>query len=266
MDRIKFYKFKPLNTIQDLNQIEDYLNQYVWLTKLSDFNDPFEQSFRFASDPAALMPGTFLFNHHYAYFKQNEPSLTEKDFIKRMQSDEFRKELLKQNEKLIMDYFANHGALCLTTDSSNIPMWAHYANNHQGYCLIFELDFSMIFEQTSMLRENQPQYKQNILEGKEIISFAALSDEKLNFAFLKVNYSGVFPVISIERFLELTNSYDRARYIIQNSVGTKYEQWKYEKEFRLIANLCSKAGGLMSLKRYAPFLKITGIIMGSRFN
>jgi hypothetical protein len=55
--------------------------------------------------------------------------------------------------------------------------------------------------------------------------------------------------------------YSSAQYLFKNSFGVKYEQWSYEKEYRLLVNANSKECGLMDLK-ILPFIKVTGLILG----
>lgn len=70
-----------------------------------------------------------------------------------MGSNEFLRPTKQQMSMLLMlvgtsikNFFPLYGVLCLTPDSSNIPMWAHYGYYHQGYCVIFEMDLDYIYD------------------------------------------------------------------------------------------------------------------------
>ena len=161
-------------------------------------------------------------------------------------------------------------------------MWAHYADNHQGYCIVFEIDFDEIYK---ILEKDHPfkndrtgfdSFVKNIVNPdcgtREILHFTQELDPDKKFIFTKVSYENIPPEIKetmlaqkdIESIqIHHGNPYYLNKYIIQNSVGVKFKQWEYENEYRLISNACGERFGLMHLKGY-PFLKIAGIIMGEK--
>lgn len=42
---LKFYKYQPMAEEKHFSFLQNYLEQKIWLTALSDFNDPFEGCF-----------------------------------------------------------------------------------------------------------------------------------------------------------------------------------------------------------------------------
>lgn len=163
------------------------------------------------------------------------------------------------------------GVLSLLDSESNIPMWAHYANNHRGYCVIFELDFSHIFRlMPKFQQKDQPEFMNTIPTGEEMLQFQHedKNGQIINFCFTKIRYQETIPVIYRSKFERLFQENDNEckRYVIKNTIGVKYKQWEYENEYRLISNLTSEKGNLYDMQGYMPFLKVTGVIMGYKLS
>lgn len=102
----QYYRYQPINkqTILNLN------NQKNWISDPFEFNDPFEFS---------------LFEHEY----QDD----EGDIIK-MSSEEV--DVVKGYKESINDL----GVICYSSNQYNLLLWAHYADNHRGMCLVFEVE------------------------------------------------------------------------------------------------------------------------------
>ena len=263
---MKFYKYQSLSEAEHFEFVKNYISQRVWITPLKNFNDPFEGRFRFVSfTPEFLLSNSEVFDVILQeHIKIEGPSFTANDLKERLLSGEFRKELKKP--RVVRDMLSNHGALCLTASNNNIPMWAYYADNHKGCCIEFELDFSYIKDNAGILDEQIDEFKNGVLNGTDIISFNLNSELDREFAFVKVGYSDDLPVIEADKAASIKNSYDQSEYIIRNSVGVKFKQWEHEREYRLVTNSNSESGGLLQLNGYAPFLRVTGIILGSKID
>ena len=101
------------------------------------------------------------------------------------------------------------GVSCFSKSCSELLMWAHYANKHTGICV--EYDFS------------------------------ALSCNATNVLLVPVNYTNERPLIPIEKLMEYKESVNpnaMAPEVIAEIVKTflaKSKNWKYEKEWRLLA-------------------------------
>lgn len=275
----KLFSYKPFNQLEHLTQLKNYMNQKVWFTRLGDFNDPFEGRLQFKmADPEQILKNDKLLNKYYELFKSEYPDLTIeyfKDELRKPDAKNYIGKIVKQNDR-----FLDHGAICLTGTNSNMPMWAHYANNHQGYCLVFEIDLNFIREKIrKSLISMYPQYSkisydferyfrnvfepgQDISEQDVLVITQPADDPDKTIYFFKVRYSDTpssVMEVNLNDFL-----YEREKHILLNSAGLKFKQWEYEQEYRLLVNANSKVCGLMDLRGY-PFIKITGVILGEKF-
>lgn len=265
------YHYKPLKNLENITNLKNYLNQKIWFTRLDKFNDPFEGTLYYKpATPKDVLMSPELFENYYMALNKLSPSLTR---------DDFRGQLEKEEDEAIGDSFLTnynqtHGALCLTPSNSNIPMWAHYADNHQGYCVIFKLDFDEIYNicgSNFSSREEFDGYISCVVqpssaEKQEILSFTQALDIDKKIVFTKVIYSdepSAIDEVDIQALLAniKNDHYGYIKYIIKNSVSVKFLQWNYENEYRLIVNTNSIASGLLDLRGY-PFLKVTGVILG----
>lgn len=270
----KFYKYQSCNSKYFEENLKNLFSQKIYLASKSNLNDPFEGSFRFRNSVAprelAQAQGV-AFDNFLKQCQKNEPNLTAEELRKNLNSEEWN----QCCEKLMVkEFFKNHGILCLTSDSSNIPMWAHYGDNYKGYCVAFELDFDWLINH--IIKDNnliipipedmRNKYIYQILVGEEIISFILAKNPEILGVFAKIDYRDEPPTLHMSEFNKINNQneHEGVKYIVKNSIGVKFKQWWYEEEYRLILNLNSKIGGYMSLPHHAPFLKVTGIILGDK--
>ncbi|STO91735.1 DUF2971 domain-containing protein [Fluoribacter dumoffii] len=252
---IKLYKYSS-----NFSYIKDYCANQVWTHPICELNDPFEAKVvSHHPEPSVILSDPKLYEHYFKGMGQGEGSLSEIEFKKTLESPKFAEQVKKS--KFGDHPFLNYGVLSLTTDPQNILMWTYYANNHEGYCIEFELDFVKIQEISGLSDFSVKKYMQNFIEGKEILSLYTHNNE---FALFGVNYSEELPLIKIEDLLKLPESYERTKLILRNTVGTKFKDWAHEKEFRIVTKLNSNESGLLNLSRFVPFLRFKGIILGSR--
>lgn len=182
---------------------------------------------------------------------------------------------MEEYNKQLRPYLGDHGILCLTSDPVNIPMWGYYAENHTGYCVVFEINWNYVAK--GMITTNPSvfiDYKEKVLNGDEIISFNVPSkkfgDSPLKLSFTKVNYSGYAPTVDQLRWNSIQNGYERNEYVVENSIGVKYKDWVHEKEYRIIAPFNNQRKSkksqlkLTDLNSYVPFLRVKGIIIGAK--
>lgn len=105
------YKYYSLTNDEKLNDLKFSIleNKEVYLSYASDFNDPFDnRSYYYDIER--------LKQHKFGFFF--EESFVE-DKIKYTRLASFSK-----------------------SGISNLPMWAHYSNNHYGYCVSYSTDFN----------------------------------------------------------------------------------------------------------------------------
>lgn len=229
--KVPFYKFKSLNDKYSFIILEDFLNQKIWMPPANNLNDPFEGHFQLKN---------FIHNNKVI-----------------------------DNYILIKELLSKHGVFSFCKDYSNILMWAHYTDNHRGYCVIFKLDFELLHEICigNFSKVEFFDYQKRILRGEEIISGSYPQDPEREFAFGKISYRNQMPIFDWQKFDLIKDEYEKIKYFYENSIGTKFQNWLHEEEYRFICNSNSiKSGGLMPLKTYIPFLKVVGLIMGSQIN
>lgn len=95
-------------------------NNEIYFSALKYFNDPFENVFQL--DKA--------FNSQQRYKTSDGQKIkTQK------QHNKFIDELLRQFK---VTYLSKIGVSCFSILPSNYLMWSHYAENHTGFCLIFD--------------------------------------------------------------------------------------------------------------------------------
>jgi hypothetical protein len=101
---MKFYKFQKINKLT----LHNLTNQKNWISDPYDFNDPFEFSF---------YDRLLIENEKFRYL----------NFEEKKQAEMFKIEISK------------FGVICYSTNWYNILLWSHYADNHKGMCLVFEV-------------------------------------------------------------------------------------------------------------------------------
>lgn len=250
------YKLKLYKYCDNFGYLKNYCDHKVWLHRICELNDPFEGRYICNHPkPSIVLKDPELYAHYYKIMNNEENGLSESEFKKFLNSPKVAQELDKR--KFDNDQFKNYGILSLTQSPIDIPMWTYYANNHQGYCIEFELDFLKIQQISGLSKSQIKVYMEDVLKGNEILSFHSNDN---HFCIFRVNYSKKLPVLQIEELLELTDNYTRNKFILRNTVGTKFKDWSHEKEFRIVTKEHSKK--LVSLKDFIPFLLFKGIILG----
>lgn len=136
------------------------------------------------------------------------------------------KSLSKECNELFDAYFKElqkvrnrYGVACFTINkpNSNMAMWAHYAENYNGFCCKF--NFGNVIGACSNQIYDKYAYKilKNLHKVKYLKKFSQLSAK-------------VLLTIPLDKIY--TNSY--VNKYIKGTMNKKYFQWKYENEYRLI--------------------------------
>ena len=103
------YKFYSLTLDEELNKkkLLTLKNKQIFMSDIKDFNDPFDGK-------------AFFYDH------------------KKLASIE---RLAEHNGRFVDDFTVFHKGTALTeNDTSCMPMWAHYANNHHGFCVAYDME------------------------------------------------------------------------------------------------------------------------------
>lgn len=141
-------------------------------------------------------------------------------------------ELLAPQLKKLEKEALSTGIYSLSRSSKNQVLWAQYANNHKGVCIVYTID-----------RFNAHRF------------------------LWKVSYSNIRPEVEIFKKTD-TNSFSMANFphlhtegYIFKSMTTKHTDWSHEKEFRVI----NKRGGTKSEISNFGLIK-KAIILGCNIN
>ncbi|QTD40917.1 DUF2971 domain-containing protein [Sporosarcina sp. Te-1] len=125
---------------------------------------------------------------------------------------------LQRLHSLVEEQQSRYGIGSFSTNfSRNMPMWAHYANNHNGYCIEYEVTdpryvFKVLYEKS---RHQTKQLPRDVFEEVKI----AMRDGKRPSARTE----------SILLLLFLSNF-------------VKHDVWSYEDEYRILYNFRKRIG------------------------
>ena len=149
-------------------------------------------------------------------------------------ANSYKDRIIEPNEKIDDDVVK---ICCFTINPNNTLMWSHYANDHKGICIIYELyEFDSIA--SISLDRSIDQIDDQILRNKLVLK--------------KVNYLNT-PVQPINK---LKNQAVTHFYI------SKSEEWKYEDEYRIIIGQTIVLKNPITIERN----QIKGIILGMKMN
>ena len=166
------FKFRAFNK----GSIELLVNRELWFAKPKSLNDPFECPF----DANRIFDGIDRF-----------PQLSDAE--------------IKKQKELVLDVFNSLGVCSFSRARKNQLMWAHYADEHKGFCIGFN---------GSNLLNNEP-----VIKAIDVIYQADLPQPNVIGNFRQKDNSLVGTIDS--------NA-------LHEIIRTKYTYWKYERETRLI--------------------------------
>lgn len=190
-EQIIFYKYRGW---EGRFQKEMLLNQELYLSPPSKFNDPFDSTI--TANFLDLTDSEIKEYFDYLYTKHKD--LNKGNFIaKQLLIDDFKKDKKKFQEnhdmKTLEMYDKHLGIISMSKIWNSILMWSHYSENHYGYCIGFNIEKLMNLNCFGSWGE--------VEYDKDYPKIKPIEDEK-NESFFKVVYS-------------------------------KAEEWGYEKEIRL---------------------------------
>ena len=189
------YKFYSLNDDQELNdkKFKTLQNKQIFMSNIKDFNDPFDGK---------------------AFFYDSKQLAD----IKRLEH---------VGGKIIDDFTSfNRGTALTENNTSCMPMWAHYSNNHQGFCVAYDMKNPA---NTTLAGCTFPiQYTD---ERLDITSFMKKYFSKLSLEVDRQVSRGI-KQIPINDFSLV--------YVAQFLCNIKHSTWSYEKEFRCTAGAQAK--------------------------
>lgn len=132
----KLYKYGHIGDDKRLRYAKEvFENNNLFFASPDCFNDPFDSVIKCVGEGSRAEWKRFFREHSLRYrpdLKRAEHLRHEKEFLR------LRQEFVKRFESDIMAKRRQFGVFCMTRKNDNILMWAHYASNHEGFCLEFE--------------------------------------------------------------------------------------------------------------------------------
>ena len=188
------YKFVPLANSPEENEkrLSSLSRNEIWFSIPGKMNDPYE--FR----------GIYV---DYDHLKKAGISKNEVDALQKM----FEENYLLSSFTLRM--------------ADNFPMWAHYANDHKGFCVKYR-----VVDDKHIRRVLYSEKRPDVTES---IQKAICNNEKIKD-----------PSISPELrsyIMGLQNMFMR---VLEQNYTVKYESWKHEEEYRIIAERTDKKSSI----------------------
>ncbi len=189
--------------------LEVLLTREVYFSHRRELNDPFDG--RCIMDASTLKKKEDAIKLVNQKLKENGKKghdlnsmlsgMSREEYYNRfIEDEEFANSIIQKIAKN-MDVY-NVGVYCLAEQNDSIIMWAHYANNHQGCCLEFNL---------------QEHFHRHVNEGKECFPFLLLG---------RVRYSDKYPIHVFGKEYAYPEE--------NSSYRSKSEDWKYENEWRAL--------------------------------
>lgn len=238
------YRFRPANTSYFADELNAVFSQKMYLAKGDWMNDPFD--IRPSYEPSSL--ASIIRLHKKAY--GNQPILT-KERMEELEGKKFSRSEYRQLTKgwkpgkrtaqlelktcqKVVDELPKKARLaCLSEVQDNIPMWAHYADNHRGICIQYRL----LPHRIDVARDPAP---------------------------LKVDYVNERPVINTEDIFKYSGRGHLGKPSAADSLKvfeamylTKSLSWAYEQEWRVFEHTSADAG-----YRQIPSLEPISISLG----
>ena len=127
------YKFRRLQNAEDTNRLREIIvRSELWLSSPKSFNDPFDMSVKFVFDATVEEK------------RQRFRKVLRDEGYKFLEIERHLPTLIrKSNAENLVERLRNTvdetGVCSFAGDPRNILMWSHYASNHEGLCLVFEI-------------------------------------------------------------------------------------------------------------------------------
>ena len=208
------YKYYP----DSLDRFNDVKNEKMWYSAPVNFNDIFDCDF--TEDKEAV------FNSILA---QTPNGKGIRKYSKMwMDIQRKTKQALADFDKTMLSNRHTIGVSCFSESCDSLLMWAHYAHNHRGFCVEYELN---------------------------------VFNEKIQFTPVPVIYSDERPCLTS---IDLTNPDMDTHSFFITGLTTKASEWSYEKEWRIIRDegACGINWDKKNKGALLPSIQPSAIILG----
>lgn len=186
------YKYMSLSDDESLNsqKFETLAQKKIYLSDIKDFNDPFDGK---------------------AYYYNP-------DLLKKYEW------LAPYGGRFIDDFTHFQKATSLSSNGINsMPMWAHYAGNHRGFCVSYKMEDNLSLNSSTF----PVQYTDQRLDVTELMSQHAAKADVRKFVSPEDVHSFVLEDLSIV-------------YMACWLCNIKHSSWSYEREFRCTMGATAK--------------------------
>lgn len=116
-----------------------FKNNEIYFAAPKDFNDPFDSVMKFEYPKSPAERERFLL-----WVRENYPHIlgatTERQITETVRKGDDISYMETVCEELAYQMQNENAVFCMTEKKDNILMWAHYADQHTGFCLEFEND------------------------------------------------------------------------------------------------------------------------------
>lgn len=198
--------------------LENVMNNKMWYSTPSEFNDVFDcdimiDAKKLEESVLEMCPGMRGIRVGSPIWKSFKADI---------------KKGIKTTQDMFMQMRSEMGIACFSELDDSLLMWAHYANNHRGMCVEYEL-----------LEIN----RQLLFTPVPVI----YSEERVCFDY--------FNTSTVER--------DATRMFV-NSVTTKSSEWSYEKEWRIIRDngACGDCWNIEEKGALLDMIRPTSVTLG----
>jgi Protein of unknown function (DUF2971) len=133
------YRYRSFNKYS----IEELVNSEFYIKLPNEVNDPFDSKCIFDE----MGTEADFRKHHMLCLKKQRPDLSDEQirqevdvFIESNQwrDREFTEDLFKSFREDTSEKFSKLAMVCFSKKNDDILMWSHYADEHKGFCLIFD--------------------------------------------------------------------------------------------------------------------------------
>lgn len=229
-DESLLFKFSPIN----YNLIRLLVNSEIWFSAFNKLNDPFEGQFEIERMELPSDEILTVFYQDSKSFSFSSEKTIERIKIIKKNPTRFYEDLKTDLRKRFLN---RRKIACFSLIYDEILMWSHYADEHNGLCLIFDKELLI---SDDLFQESN--FELDSLEGDKV-SYKRRDNLKVNFRQDEVLH------VEIVNFDEI--------------VIKKFDCWEYEKEYRIIATESFPEGSDgINFKFNKKALK--GVIFGER--
>ena len=192
------YLFRYLR--DDDNLLDTLTTPYLWFSSPDSLNDPFDLTNVFDGNTSDENLIWYINKYAGKYFPEEVLKVKET-----LQNPESKKEITEfmqlMLEAMHEAYLKQIGLCCFSFVNNSPLMWSHYSGGHSGVCLV--------------------------VDAKKFVG---------DFSMIKVNYSKALPKWNlIESRKQWGETWEYNQNFDKVVLGTKYQEWEYEQEYRLIS-------------------------------